>query len=111
MGLTSRALAYATALAALVCVGLTVWTWPRLARRGPVAVLGRLAAIGVTQVAVLTACAVAVNADFEFYGSWDELLGRVSTAPARIADLGGADVARGRLVQAAGPQGLDRVPG
>ncbi|MEV3859165.1 alpha/beta hydrolase-fold protein [Streptomyces sp. NPDC050095] len=113
MGLTSRSLEYTTVLAALVCVGLTVWVWPRLARRGPVAVLGRLGAIGVTQLAILTACAVAVNADFEFYGTWDELLGNVSTAPARIANLGGTGVyaAQGGLVEPAGPQGLDRVKG
>ncbi|MGY0022007.1 alpha/beta hydrolase [Streptomyces sp. YJ-C3] len=113
MGLTSRALECATALAALVCVGLTVWVWPRLARRGPGAVLGRLGVIAATQCAILTACAVAVNADFEFYGSWDELLGRVSTAPAHLADPGGTGVyaARGGLVEPAGPQGLDRVRG
>ncbi|MGW5861402.1 alpha/beta hydrolase [Streptomyces sp. NPDC055239] len=112
MGLTSRALEYTTALAALVCVGLTVWAWPRLARRGPVAVLGRLGVIAATQLAILTACAVMVNANFEFYGTWDELLGNVSTAPARIADAGGGPsvyASRSGLVQPTGSQGLDRV--
>ncbi|MER5948125.1 alpha/beta hydrolase-fold protein [Streptomyces sp. NPDC001904] len=114
MGLTSRALLYATVLMAMGCVGLTVWVWPRLAGRGPLPVLGRLGAIVTTQVAVLVACAVAVNGEFEFYGTWDELLGRVSTAPAHIAGLGtGSGVYAGRtaLVQPAGPQGLDRVKG
>ncbi|RFC76888.1 alpha/beta hydrolase-fold protein [Streptomyces sp. AcE210] len=117
MGLTSRALEYATVLAALVCVGLAVWAWPRLARRGPVAVLGRLGVIGATQLTILTAFAVAVNTNFDFYGSWDELLGQVDTAPAEVTALGRSGVhstvgaVRGGLVQPAGPQGLDRVKG
>ncbi|MGP3769908.1 alpha/beta hydrolase [Streptomyces sp. SDT5-1] len=114
MGLTSRTLEYATVLLALVCVALTVWAWPRLARRGPFAVLARLGVIAVTQLALLASCAVAVNAHFDFYGSWDELLGRPPTTPGRVRDSGGVtDVrASGRsLVQAAGPQGLDTVRG
>jgi hypothetical protein len=117
MGLTSRALEYATVLAALVCVGLAVWVWPRLARRGPVAVLGRLGVIGATQLTILTAFAVAVNTNFDFYGSWDELLGHVDKAPAEVTALGRSGVystvgaVRGGLVQPAGPQGLDRVKG
>ncbi|MFD7776569.1 alpha/beta hydrolase [Streptomyces sp. NPDC059753] len=117
MGLTSRALEYATVLAALVCVGLAVWVWPRLARRGPAAVLGRLGVIGATQLTILTAFAVAVNTNFDFYGSWDELLGHVDKAPAEVTALGRSGVhstvgtVRGGLVQPAGPQGLDRVKG
>ncbi|WP_405483363.1 alpha/beta hydrolase [Streptomyces sp. NBC_00009] len=117
MGLTSRALEYATVLAALVCVGLAVWVWPRLARRGPVAVLGRLGVIGATQLTILTAFAVAVNTNFDFYGSWDELLGHVDKAPAEVTALGHGGIyttvgaVRGGLVQPAGPQGLDRVKG
>lgn len=117
MGLTSRALEYATVLAALVCVALTVWVWPRLARRGPAAVLGRLGVIGATQLTILTAFAVAVNTNFDFYGSWDELLGHVDKAPAEVTALGHGGIyttvgaVRGGLVQPAGPQGLDRVRG
>ncbi|MGD6740612.1 alpha/beta hydrolase [Streptomyces sp. BH106] len=114
MGLTGRALECAAVLLALACVCLTVWAWPRLARRGPLAVLGRLGVIAATQVALLTACAVAVNTYFDFYGSWDELLGHVSTAPGRVTDAGGGarvQAARGSLVQPAGPQGLGQVRG
>ncbi|RVU22343.1 esterase [Streptomyces antnestii] len=117
MGLTSRSLEYATVLAALVCVGLTVWVWPRLARRGPVAVLGRLGVIAVTQLTIITSFAVAVNTQFDFYGSWGELLGHVDKAPATVTALGKSGVystvgaVQGRLVQPAGPQGLDRVKG
>ncbi|MFE6957976.1 hypothetical protein [Streptomyces sp. NPDC057696] len=117
MGLTSRALEYATVLAALVCVALAVRVWPRLARRGPVAVLGRLGVIGATQLTILTAFAVAVNTNFDFYGPWYELLGHVDKAPAEVTALGPSGVhstegaVRGGLVQPAGPQGLDRVKG
>ncbi|MFF1735312.1 alpha/beta hydrolase [Streptomyces sp. NPDC058247] len=117
MGLTSLALEYATVLAALVCVGLTVWVWPRLARRGPAAVLGRLGVIAATQLTILTAFAVAVNTSFDFYGSWDELLGHVDKAPAEVTALGHGGIyttvgaLRGGLVEPAGPQGLDRVKG
>jgi hypothetical protein len=80
-------------------------------------VLGRLGVIGATQLTILTAFAVAVNTDFEFYGSWDELLGHVDKAPAEVTALGRSGVystvgaVRGGLVQPAGPQGLDRVKG
>ncbi|MEU6660185.1 alpha/beta hydrolase-fold protein [Streptomyces sp. NPDC046821] len=116
MGLTSRALEYATVLAALVCVGLTVWVWPRLARRGPAAVLGRLGVIAATQLTIITAFAIAVNTQFDFYGSWSELLGNVDKAPAQVTALGQSGVStvgstQGGLVQPAGPQGLDRVKG
>ncbi|MFE5684171.1 alpha/beta hydrolase [Streptomyces sp. NPDC056512] len=117
MGLTSRALEYATVLVALVCVGLAVRVWPRLARPGPMAVLGRLGVIGATQLTILTAFAVAVNTNFDFYGSWGELLGHVDKAPAEVTALGRSGVhsavgaVRGGLVQPAGPQGLDRVKG
>ncbi|MFE7161143.1 hypothetical protein [Streptomyces sp. NPDC057636] len=86
-------------------------------RRGPVAVLGRLGVIGATQLTILTAFAVAVNTNFDFYGSWDELLGHVDKAPAEVTALGPSGVhstegaVRGGLVQPAGPQGLDRVKG
>ncbi|MFE6804052.1 hypothetical protein ACFVEN_20490 [Streptomyces sp. NPDC057681] len=81
------------------------------------AVLGRLGVIGATQLTILTAFAVAVNTNFDFYGSWDELLGHVDKAPAEVTALGPSGVhstvgaVRGGLVQPAGPQGLDRVKG
>lgn len=114
MGLTSRTLECVTVLVALACSGLTVWVWPRLARRGPAAVLGRLGAIAATQLAILTACAVMVNVHFDFYGTWGELVGQVPTAPGHLtASGGGGGVfgAQSGLVEAAGPQGLDRVTG
>ncbi|QEU89875.1 alpha/beta hydrolase [Streptomyces kanamyceticus] len=114
MGLTSRALECVTVVAALGCLGLTMWVWPRLARRGPMAVLGRFGTIVTTQLTILTACAVMVNAHFDFYGTWGELIGRVPTAPVQLAQADGERGmygTRSHLVEAAGPQGLDRVTG
>ncbi|WP_223731602.1 alpha/beta hydrolase [Streptomyces purpurogeneiscleroticus] len=114
MGLTGQALVSAVAVAAVLCVVLTVWGWPRLVGRGLRPVLGRLASIAVTQLTIVCALALGVNSAFEFYGSWDELLGRNEQAPVSVIRHDGRDVAagvRGGLVQAAGPQGLDRVTG
>ncbi|MFF1695575.1 hypothetical protein ACFVXC_18380 [Streptomyces sp. NPDC058257] len=59
-------------------------------------------------------CGVAGSTHFDFYGFWDELLGRVSTAPARVTDAGGGPrvyAAREGPVQPAGPQSPDQVHG
>ncbi|MFI0780137.1 alpha/beta hydrolase [Streptomyces sp. NPDC021212] len=115
MGLTSRSLEYVMIATAVACVALTAWLWPRFAGRGVRAWLGRLGSLAVTQCAIVTALALAVNANFQFYGSWDELLGRGETAPAALSDVhgGGAIPAgpSGALVQPAPPQGLDKVHG
>ncbi|MEU3709162.1 alpha/beta hydrolase [Streptomyces catenulae] len=117
MGLTSRPLLYATVLAALAAVALTCRLWPRFAGRGPRALLGRLGSLLATQLALLAALALAVNANFQFYGSWHELLGLYDDAPGAVAKWGGAtgvgpagDPSQG-LVQPSGPEGLDKVHG
>ncbi|MET9291304.1 alpha/beta hydrolase-fold protein [Streptomyces sp. NPDC003077] len=117
MGLTSRSLLYTMIALAVVCVGLTLWLWPRFAGRGPRALLGRLGSVVVTQVAIVAALGLAVNANFQFYGSWQELLGTYDDAPGAVGkwgDQGAAgpagDPAKG-LVQASGPEGLDKVHG
>ncbi|WP_043265144.1 alpha/beta hydrolase-fold protein [Streptomyces sp. CT34] len=115
MGLTSQSLEITVVVLAVASVAATVWLWPRLSRNGWRQVLGRLGAILVTQVAIVSALALAVNANFEFYGNWDELLGNNDQAPASVSQGDGqyATVGnmKGGLVQPAGPQGLDRVTG
>ncbi|MCK7623824.1 esterase family protein [Streptomyces sp. RS10V-4] len=115
MGLTSQSLEIAVIVLAVVCVAATVWLWPRLSRNGWRHVLARLGAILVTQLSLVSALALAVNANFEFYGNWDELLGNNEQAPASVSQGGGqyATVGnlKGGLIQPAGPQGLDRVTG
>ncbi|MEF3119215.1 alpha/beta hydrolase [Streptomyces chrestomyceticus] len=115
MGLTSQSLEITVITLAVACVALTVWLWPRLSPRGVLPVLGRIGSILVTQVAVLCSLALAVNSSFEFYSSWDELLGHTEDGPVAVSGGGPryADTRslRGGLVQPAGPQGLDRVTG
>lgn len=117
MGLTSRSLGYAVAAAAVVCVGLTLWLWPRFAGHGVRALLGRLGVIAGTQLVIVAALGLAVNANFQFYASWHELLGLYDDAPDAVGKWGdgGAagpvgDPSKG-LVQASGPDGLDKVHG
>lgn len=117
MGLTSRSLLYAMAAAAVVCVGLTLWLWPRFAGRGVRPLLGRLGVIAGTQLAIVAALGLAVNANFQFYASWHELLGLYDDAPGAVGKWGdgGAagpvgDPSKG-LVQTSGPDGLDKVHG
>ncbi|MFG2891826.1 alpha/beta hydrolase [Streptomyces sp. NPDC048248] len=117
MGLTSRSLLYVMAAVAVVGVLLTLWLWPRFAGRGPGAMLGRLGMLAGTQLTVLATLGLAVNANFQFYTSWHELLGRYDDAPAALGKWGDAgaagpagDPTKG-LVQPSGPEGLDKVHG
>ncbi|MGW7542023.1 alpha/beta hydrolase [Streptomyces sp. NPDC054770] len=121
MGLTSRTTVYALAALAALCVALLVWLWPRLARPGLWQVLGRLGAVAVTQVTIVAAFACAVNSSYQFFGSWNELLGNVDTAPVGVTQAAGGNgggsvngissVRGASLVQPAGDQQLSRVSG
>lgn len=84
MGLTSRTTVYTLVALAALCVGLLVWVWPRFAKPGLWHVLGRLGAIGVTQVTIVAAFACGVNSSYQFFGSWKELFGDVDTAPVGV---------------------------
>lgn len=88
MGLTSETTVYVMAAVAVVVVALLVWVWPRLARPGVRQVLGRLTAIGVTQVAIIAAFACWLNSSYQFFGSWGELFGNVDTAPVGLTQSG-----------------------
>ncbi|MEU6355377.1 alpha/beta hydrolase-fold protein [Streptomyces sp. NPDC047072] len=118
MGLTSRTTVWAMVALAALCVALLVWLWPRFAKPGLWQVLGRLAAIGVTQVTIVAAFACGVNSSYQFFGSWGELFGDVDTAPVGVtqasdgtATVNGISSVHGRLVQPAGDQQLSRVHG
>ncbi|MBK3577154.1 esterase [Streptomyces sp. MBT65] len=117
MGLTSETTVYVMAAVAVVCVALLVWVWPRLASPGVRHVLGRLTAIGVTQVTIIAALACWLNSGYQFFGSWGELFGDVDTAPVGVTQaadhngsIGGVSV-KGALVQPAGDEQLNRVSG
>jgi hypothetical protein len=120
MGLTSETTVYVMAAPAAVCVALLVWLWPRLAEPGLRQVLGRLAAIGVTQVTIVAAFACAVNSSYQFFGSWNELVGNVDTAPVGVTGVAdangdgtvyGISSVKGSLIQSAGNEQLSRVSG
>ena len=116
MGLTSEATVYAMAALSAVCVALLVWLWPRLARQGWRQVLGRLAALGVTQVAIVAAFAWWLNSSYQVFGSWGELFGDTETAPVGVtqASIGngmGHGVPAGALIQPGTDEQLNRVSG
>jgi hypothetical protein len=75
VGLTSPALVVvlaATVAAALVAI---LWWWPKLAGRGLVPVLLRIAVLGALQLGVLGLIFVIVNDSAEYYSSWSNLFG------------------------------------
>ncbi|MGW2524892.1 alpha/beta hydrolase [Streptomyces sp. NPDC001617] len=119
MGLTSETTVYVMAALAAICVALLVWLWPRLARQGLWPVLGRLAAVGVTQVTIIAAFACWLNSSYQFFGSWGELFGNVDTAPVGVtqASVNNGDGSvtgvsvKGALIQPAGDEQLSRVSG
>ncbi|MFD7645025.1 alpha/beta hydrolase [Kitasatospora sp. NPDC059795] len=84
MGLTSHKVLALSALFSVLMVAGTVWLWPRLARRSWRAVLGRLATIVGTQLAVMCTLGLVANNYFAFYSSWADLLGTNDDGPVTI---------------------------
>ncbi|MFF7641927.1 alpha/beta hydrolase-fold protein [Streptomyces canus] len=118
MGLTSETTVYVMAALAAVSVALLVWWWPRFARQGLLQVLGRLVALGTTQVVIIAAFACWLNSSYQFFGSWGELFGHVETAPVGVTagGYGGTGTVngvavKGALVQPASDEQLSRVSG
>ncbi|MER5970668.1 alpha/beta hydrolase-fold protein [Streptomyces sp. NPDC002055] len=75
MALTSKRLLMLAVVVAVSVFTVTVWLWPRLARRSVPAVLGRIGILLGTQLSILAAGGVAANLYFGFYSSWADLLG------------------------------------
>ncbi|MFF3288958.1 alpha/beta hydrolase [Streptomyces sp. NPDC003023] len=76
MGLTSNKVLALAVLVAVLLFAATVWLWPRLARRGPRAVAGRVGLLLATQLSLFAAVGLAANNSFLFYGSWADLFGQ-----------------------------------
>ncbi|MFJ4676655.1 MULTISPECIES: alpha/beta hydrolase [unclassified Kitasatospora] len=110
MELTSRTLVYALTAAAAAALLGTLWLWPRLARQRPLPVLGRLALLSVTQLAVLGVLLLSVNNAYGFYSSWNDLLhpGAAALAPV-AAQVPGAAPETGQLVRPTDEGGLETV--
>ncbi|MDG4859170.1 alpha/beta hydrolase-fold protein [Streptomyces sp. T-3] len=79
MGLTSNKVLALAALAAVALFVLTIVLWPRLARRGWRAVLGRTGLLIMTQIMIFASVGLAANKSFLFYGSWADLFGQEKT--------------------------------
>jgi hypothetical protein len=78
MGITGKQFLLTLGFAALAACGLTVRLWPRAAGPGPRALLGRVALLLTSQLAVLLTFAALANALFGFYTSWSDLFGVAS---------------------------------
>ncbi|MFF9013716.1 alpha/beta hydrolase [Streptomyces sp. NPDC014870] len=105
MGLTSnKVLALAVALAVVFFVA-TVWLWPRLARGGVRAVLGRIGLLLATQLALFASVGLAANNSFLFYGSWADLFGQEQDMGVVVDHSAGS-----KDLKVVGTQALD-VPG
>ncbi|MYS20590.1 S-formylglutathione hydrolase FrmB [Streptomyces sp. DvalAA-14] len=89
MGLTSKKIVLLVVVLALLLFGATVWLWPRLARRGVGPVLGRVAILAATQLAMIAALGLAANYSFGFYASWADLFGRETTPGVVVDDATG----------------------
>jgi enterochelin esterase-like enzyme len=86
VGLTGLALVVVLAVVAGAALVATLWYWPRLAGRGVIPVLLRIAALGVVQLSVLALIFVIVNRSTGFYSSWSDLLGSQSGGGPVIAE-------------------------
>ncbi|HEY3479838.1 MAG TPA: alpha/beta hydrolase-fold protein [Streptomyces sp.] len=85
MGLTSKKVLLLAAVLAVALFAVTVWFWPRLARRSLPAVLGRVAALLTTQFSLICVLGLAANYSFGFYASWADLFGE-DTSPGIVVN-------------------------
>ncbi|MFB7517487.1 alpha/beta hydrolase [Streptomyces sp. NPDC056144] len=105
MGLTSNKVLVLAVALAVVLFFATVWLWPRLARRGWRAVVGRVGLLLATQLALFAAIGLAANRSFLFYGSWADLFGQEQEMGVVVDHAAGS-----KDLQVVGKQRLD-VPG
>ncbi|MEU7554193.1 alpha/beta hydrolase-fold protein [Streptomyces sp. NPDC044571] len=89
MGLTSGLFLACVVLCTALAFASTVWLWPRLARRGWGAVLGRVGLLALVQVLFFSSVALTANRSFLLYDSWADLAG---TKRQEVAAPGGAAV-------------------
>ncbi|MGW1763865.1 alpha/beta hydrolase [Streptomyces sp. NPDC002073] len=116
MGLTSNTVLALAIVAGVLLFAATVWFWPRLAGRTWRAVVGRVALLLATQLALFSAIGLGANKSFLFYGSWADLFGQetemgvvvdhsAGAKDIRVVDTrkldvpGGANPAVGGLIQ------------
>ena len=114
MDLTSDKLEYAAGALTVVCVGTTLWLWPRLARRGVRWVAARLSMIVASQLSVVLLVTLMLNSYGDFYPTWHDLTGgggETVTIGSTTGDAAtGAELSGSRLVRSADPAGLRKQP-
>ena len=95
MDLTSSTLLYSVIALTVVSVVLTVWLWPRLARRGFLWVLARLGMIVLSQVSLVLVVSLLINNYGDFYPSWNDLpgVGSASNQQVTFGSTSGGDTA------------------
>ncbi len=114
MDLTSSTLQYAVGALTLVCVGATVWLWPRLARNGIGPVTGRFGMIVASQLSLVLLVTLMLNSYGDFYPTWHDLTGggdetvTIGTSAADSATE--AELSGSKLVLPADDSGLRQQP-
>ncbi|MBC9713860.1 esterase [Streptomyces sp. TRM66268-LWL] len=98
MGLTSNKVLALAVLSAVALFVLTIVFWPRLARRGWRAVIGRIGLLFMTQVMLFASVGLVANKTFLFYGSWADLFGQEQTEGVVVDHSAGAAGARSLTV-------------
>ena len=89
IGLTGVPLQVILVIVAMTAIAVAIWFAPRLARRGPVHTLARLGLVIGCQFCLVLAALDLVNASFDFYASWGDLVG----ASAGVSDQGAPSAA------------------
>ncbi|MGW1073714.1 alpha/beta hydrolase [Streptomyces sp. NPDC002537] len=105
MGLRSTNVLVVAVLCTVLLFAVTIWQWPRLARRSWAAVLGRAGLICAVQALLFCSMGLAANNTFLLVGSWTELFGQERGSEVRAGQLTGSSE-----VQLVGRQKVD-VPG
>jgi hypothetical protein len=91
VALTSPALVAVLAVIAAALLALVLWSWPRLAARGPRPVALRIVALCTLQLSVLSLVFVTVNRSAGFYASWSDLFGKYAGGGAITSAHYGSD--------------------
>ena len=103
MDLMSSSLLDAVIALTVVSVALTLWLWPRLARRGVLWIMARLGMILMSQLSLVLVVALMINSYGDFYPTWGDLVGGGNQQVAFGQTTGAND---GNTEVGAGPNGL-----
>jgi len=103
MDLMSSSLLDAVIALTVVSVALTLWLWPRLARRGVLWIMARLGMILLSQISLVLVVALMINSYGDFYPTWGDLVGGGNQQVAFGQTTGAAD---GNTAVSSRPDGL-----